>query len=80
MHIKITEITRFIPQLFEKFVKLRRWLGYSAKIRTLNCHSTNFQEKSWNEGVSFVETLNQSNKGFFMFGMQFGSLINLQIS
>ena len=24
--------------------------------------------KSWNEGVSFVETLDQSIKDFFMFG------------
>ena len=26
-----------------------------------------FQENSWNEGVSFVETIEQSTKGFFMF-------------
>ena len=42
--------------LFFWFVKSRRWLGYSAEIRTLNCNSTNFQENSWNEGVSFVDT------------------------
>ena len=40
----------------------------SAEISTLNCKvSTNFQENLWNEGVSFVETLDQSTKGFFMF-------------
>ena len=48
---------------------MQRFLFVSAEIGTLNCNSTNFQEKSWNEGVSFVETLDQSTKGFFMFGV-----------
>ena len=38
-----------------------------AEIGTLNYNSTNFQENSWNEGVSFVEALDQSTKGFFKF-------------
>ena len=29
---------------FKKFVKSRRWLGYSAEIGTLNCNSINFKK------------------------------------
>ena len=46
---------------------MQRVFFVSAEIGTLNRNSTNFQEISWNEGVSFVETLDQSTEGFFMF-------------
>ena len=50
------------------FTKVRQ---IKALIRLFcwNCNSTKFQENLWNEGVSFVETLDQSTKGFFMFAM-----------
>ena len=41
----------------------------SAEIGTFNCNSTNFLENLWNEVVPFVETLDQSTKGFFIFAL-----------
>ena len=39
----------------------------SAEIHTLNRNSTNFQKKSSNEGVSYVETLGKKTKTYLMF-------------
>ena len=66
------ELDWILIRLFKKRLSNQGvdYIGYSAEVCTLNCNSTNFQENLWNDGVSFVETLDQSTTGFLMFALR----------